>query len=357
MTEILDATSAKPAAQPVSETIGIFYGQLSGLLKAGMPLPHALRTLASEADSTQFREALSRAADAIEDGRSPADAFAAEEQALGGLLGRVTGAAAASGTLPQMLTELSGWTLTQERIHRRISDALTYPAVVLFLASVLCFVMFAFIDRGDWSQFYADMEMQPPAEAGVLRVLRIIFYFGLLALILGLPAISFLSRSRGGVRALRDTFFIYAPAIGSVYRPLALSRFCGSIAVLLKAGTPYHLAVAAAGKLTGFKPYADAGSEAAKLIEAGQDSSEAWSHSRLFPPSLRFVLASATIRGDLPEAFSELGKLYQIEAEGRGRLVALLAPPACLILVGAIVSVFIYSILSPLIHIMQMIGR
>ena len=143
------AEATTPVANPArsvvlpGEIVGVFYGQLSGLLKSGMPLPNALRTLSNEASSGKFRAALERAAAAIDRGSTPEDAFRAEEQELGGVLGRVTAATAATGELPTLLAELSAWTLNQDRIQRKITDALMYPYSVLVLACVLGLVFFS----------------------------------------------------------------------------------------------------------------------------------------------------------------------------------------------------------------------
>ena len=110
MEEQAAAAPVVPAASTplASETLALFYGQLAGLLKAGMPLPQALRTLSAEAGSPRFREALERAATAVENGAPPQAAFAAEEATLGGMLGRVAAASAASGRLAQY--EVRSWT-------------------------------------------------------------------------------------------------------------------------------------------------------------------------------------------------------------------------------------------------------
>lgn len=149
---------------------------------------------------------------------------------------------------------------------------------------------------------------------------------------------------------------IYLPVARSLCRPLALARFCGAVSLLMKSGVSYHTAVAAAGALTGFNPYAKAARETARILEQGQSSGEAWAATPLFPPALRFILRSAEAAGGVPGAFGELAALYQAEAEGRSRIVAVLAPPACMILTGGIVSALLYGILAPLIKVLQAIG-
>jgi len=357
------ATAGLPrgAPCPAGQAVGVFYGQLGGLLKAGMPLPQALRTLAAEAGSARFREALERAAAAIENGVEPDRAFAREEAALGGMLGRVAATTAFSGRLAQMLAELSGWTLAQDRIRRQISDAVAYPYMVLLLAAVVTgIVMYVASYYGvpGLENEFADFGPPPAAfETTITPALAWCVIIGTLALTLCVPLFAILARFSRGVRHAREYLLIYLPVFGAVARPLALSRFCGSVAILLKAGVSYHQAVAAGGELTGFEPYAAAARKAAQVLEAGQPQAEAWSETRLFPASLRFILASAEKRGDIPDAFAELAELYRVEAEGRGRVVAVLAPPACLVGVGLVVAVCISALLGPLVRILSVLDR
>ena len=339
----------------VSASRGILYGQLAGLLKAGMPLPGALRLLAREARSARFRAALERAGAAIEQGVRPEDAFRAEERELGGMLGRVAAATALSGRLPAMLAELSAWTLAQERIRRRIREALAYPLMVLFLTSFLCLGMmyathasgYAYLNQTLAREIDLGGELDPvPSRlTTVMAFAASSFVFLVVAGVFVTRLLAYLS---AGVRRRREKLAVWLPIAGAITRPLALARFCGGVSILMKAGVPYHDAVVAGGLLTGYAPYEEAARRVSAQLAEGMPQEQAWADSRLFPPSLRFVLASGAQRGDLPQAFAELAALYEVEAEGRGRLVALVAPPLCLIGIGVLVGLYLAWLLGPL---------
>ena len=339
-----------------NDVAAMFFGQLSGLLKAGMPLPQALQTLAAEADSPKFRAAINRAAAAIESGMAPEDAFAAEEAALGGMLARVSAASAASGQLAPLLSELSAWTLTQERIRRRMVDALAYPFIVMWLASAICVVLMVAL-------YYTGVDLrneviEVAGDAGDRMLPDISFTIcALIFMVLSiLSLLSLFGRFSLKVKHARERLQLKLPILRAVYRSLALARFCGGVSLLMKAGVPFHSAVAASGELSGSQPYAAAAREAARILESGGSQTKAFSDIRLFPASLRFILASAEQRGDIPGAFAELAQIYEIEAEARGRIIVVLAPPACFIAVGAIISLFVYGVFKPVVEIMYRIG-
>ena len=338
-----------PGTPPASgQTAGIFYGQLSGLLKAGLPLPQALRTLAVEAGRPRFRAALERAAAEIEKGTTPQAAFAAEEAELGSLLARVAAAAVVSGKLPALLAELSAWTLRADRVRRQITEALIYPYAILVLASVMSLVMLTVAQNLFGS---GPEDLFSFTQPLYLIANRYSIAQGIIGVILGLcvagPILSYLARWSPLLRTWRDRLLVYLPVFGAVCRPLALARFCGGTAILLKAGTPYHEAVAAAGSLAG-SAIEKVAERAADDLEGGHANDEAWAGTRLFPPSLRFILASAHARGDVPEAFAELAELYEVEADARSRMVALLAPPVFLLAVGCVIVALLCALVTPL---------
>jgi type II secretory pathway component PulF len=336
-------TSSAPLAaggQLGGGAAGIFYGQLAGVLRAGMPLPRALRTLAQDALGRRFRRSLDRAAERMENGEAPAAAFEEEAAQLGGALARVVAASAGTDKLPALLSDLSRLALTGDRIQRRIADALMYPFSVVFLTSLLN-TSFGTIKyfRGD--TFYNPDDLELYSGHGIL--FSYLFDMALpanvavLVIILVLMLWKALARVSPMLRRLREKAGVVLPMTGAVCRPLALARFCGGVAILLKAGMPYHLAVAAAGPLAGFAPYEKAASRAAEILEAGGSQEEAWD-DHLFSGSFRFLLAAALVRGELPQAFQELSELYAQEAENRGRLLAIMAPPACLIVTGLLLG-------------------
>ena len=358
------AKPAPPTGAMPGQTVGVFYGQLSGLLRAGMPMPRALYTLAQDSDAPAFKAALERAAKAMESGVSAEDAFGAEGRELGGVLGQVVAASAATGKMPALLAELSSWTLSQDRIRRQIVDALIYPYSVLTLASLLCSM---FLVGARVMGLFENTEFEFDSGGGPTEQRFLFPYFstamsqlvigGVLGACLFFPILNGLSKWIGALRRWRESLLVRLPVAGAICRPLALSRLCGAIAILMKAGRPFHEAVAAAGPLTGYAPYAEAAQRAAEQLKAGANQADAFTGARLFPASFRFILASAQQRGDIPEAFAQLSELYQAEAEGRGRIVALLAPPAFLILVGGVIAFALFGILNPLIVVMERIGR
>ena len=355
-------TPLNPAAGALpAQTVGIFYGQLSGLLRAGMPLPNALKTLARDSEAPKFRAALERAAGAMERGESAELAFRGEAGELGGILGQVMAASAATEKLPALLAELSSWTLIQDRIRRQISDALIYPYSVLTLSCIISLVMLAF---GRWAaEMPAEMDLGEPSKLQAFLFPHLpaefaaVFIGAILVACMFFPISRWLSGRHAGLRRWREALLIKLPGFGAVARPLALSRLCGCIAILMKAGRPYHDAVAAAGSLTGFSSYEDAARDAAEKLQSGGMQSDVWTDIRLFPASFRFILNAAQQRGDIPEAYSQLSELYRAEAEARARIVAVVAPPAFLILVGVIVGVMLLSVLGPLVRVLDVMYR
>lgn len=336
-----------------TEYAAMAYSQLAGLLKAGMPLPQALRTLANDARRGRFKAALDRVAAEMDRGTPAEAAFRNEEKALGGMLTRVAASTAASGKLPELLSELAHWTLTQDRIRREIRDALSYPLMVLFFASG---IFLAISLSGICSAATDELDITPAMSVQIAGQTAM----GLSILGVSLPLVALIARLLAscvsGVQRSVEEFCIRMPIFRTVCRPVALTRFCSSVALLMKAGVAYHDAVAAAGALTGFWPFERAAQRAAGLLEKGESQAEAWERIKLFPASLRFMTRCGAERGEIPESFEELARLYEAEALGRARLLSVLVPPFCLLFLGAMAVMMMCSLLWPLISTMERLG-
>lgn len=339
-----------------TEHAAMAYTQLAELLKAGMPLPEALRTLASDAQRGRFRSALDRVAAEMESGVPAGEAFRREEAALGGMLASVASATAATGKLPELLSELSRWTLAQDRIRREIREAFSYPLMVLFLTSAV-FLTIRLFDIGG-SALVRDMDadsMMPIAyvSESIVLILSILGVSFPLLVLFG----KIMAACSSAIRRAIEEFCIHMPIWRAVCRPLALTRFCSSVAILMKAGTSYHESVALAGALSGFWPFEQAAQRAAALLEKGESQASAWERVRLFPASLRFMTRCGAERGEIPQSFEELAKLYETEAEGRTRLIAMLVPPVTLLFLGGMAFLMIGSFIYPLVDLMTRLGK
>jgi type IV pilus assembly protein PilC len=340
----------------MSEHAALAYGQLAELLKAGMPLPDALHTLANDARRGRFQSALDRVAVQMERGMPAEEAFRGEEHALGGMLARVAAATAANGKLPELLSELSRWTLAQDRIRREIREALSYPMMVMFLASGLFLVTSAGL--GDTIDKFDDT-----FDATAMLRIRLFHLLFLVVAWIGL-AIPFLWACSslfagifGRAARLRESLALRMPLIRAVARPVALTRFCSSVALLTKAGVSFHDAVSAAGKLSGFWPYEKEAAAIAKHLASGAAPDTVWNQFWLFPGTVRFMVGVGAQRGTIAQVFEELARLYEIEAQGRARLMALLLPPLCLIGLGALVLSFMALSILPLFYTLQLMFR
>ena len=345
--------------EAMGEHAALAYGQLAELLKAGMPLPDALRTLSEDAQNWKLQASFDRVADEMERGTPAEEAFHGEEPALGGMLTRIAASTAGTGKLPELLHELSRWTLVQDRIRRQIREAVGYPMLVLFLASGLFLVtgwgMGDAVARFNESWDYTDTTTQLWMEFFHLLFLMIA-WTGLL-----IPVLWACSNRYSGVfqrfSRLQESLALRLPLIRSVARPLALSRFCSSVALLTKADVPFHDAVMAAGKLSDFWPYEKEATAIARQLSSGAAPEAVWEKLWLFPGTVRFMIAVGVQRGDMSRAFEQLARLFEIEAEGRGRLVALLLPPICLLALGVLVAVFLALAVLPLYSLLQVMER
>jgi len=347
------------------ERLGMLFGQLAQLLKTGMPLPDALRSVAADTDAPRFKAALTEAAEQIAAGVPADQAFAAQDKVLGSLLVSVAASSSGGSQFPLLLSELSLWETTHTRIWRRLREAFLYPYTVLVLTVLLMLIVdYCFRMQGMWrilddattEMDQAFVRQDGAATTIMTTVVLPIISHALLILLAAVPLLMFAARSQSAIGRIVDACWVRWPVVSTIARPLALGRICGSAAILLRAGVPLHVAFRAAGLTSRSHAYAAACMDAATKIEAGKRTAETCEAGGLFPATFRHILTTSKEHGDLPTAFDELGRLYALEAEGRSRILGTVLPPMCLLFVGVYVGLYVWTLYRPLVQTMQMIG-
>jgi general secretion pathway protein F len=129
--------------RPSGEDVTVFTRDLALLLKAGARINDALDLLSGDIDLGRLRSVVANLRDGVLAGESFAEALARHPTLFPPIYVALVRVGEASGTLDQMLDVLATERIRAEALRRRLTDALRYPAFVLFAATgVLAFFLF-----------------------------------------------------------------------------------------------------------------------------------------------------------------------------------------------------------------------
>lgn len=142
---VAQAKHEKPKTAIGRNEFVLFNQQLASITKAGIPLERGLRELANDVSSRSMRRLVDAIADELEAGVSIEQAFEKRQKHFPPLYGRILKAGVETGRLSEMLTSLNRHLEMATQTRRIIFEAISYPAVILTLASMILTGVFLFI--------------------------------------------------------------------------------------------------------------------------------------------------------------------------------------------------------------------
>ncbi|MCD6364340.1 MAG: type II secretion system F family protein, partial [Planctomycetes bacterium] len=110
--------------------VALFYGQLSDLLSAGVPLMRSLETLCKSIRNPRFVEIIQAVRQEVASGETLADAIARHPRAFTELQAAMIRAGERAGFLEEVLTNLGRFLDRQDELRNKVRGAMIYPMVL-----------------------------------------------------------------------------------------------------------------------------------------------------------------------------------------------------------------------------------
>ncbi len=282
------------------------YHSLGQLLRSGVPLPGALKSLAQTSSGAQ-RRLIQRLNASINAGKTMGEAIGAQRPEVSELEIGIVSACEKSGRLEYGMTQLASYHGAFAAAREGILKKCAYPAFVLHFG-IFLFPLKALIVGG-----------------GIMAYLR--ETFGVLALIYGLVLIGFLLvpllRDIGSNSALIDSLLRFIPRIGKVRRAFATSRFCATYGMQLDAGINVIDALEAAQRASqSGLVRATVRRAIPEVRNGGVQVGPLLAGSGAFPEPMTRAFCVGEQTGELDQELTRLAEEYQAEALTRLETVA-----------------------------------
>ncbi len=349
------AKAEKPKTAIGRNEFVLFNQQLASITKAGIPLERGLRELAGDISSRSMRRLVNAIADELEAGVSIEKAFEKRQKHFPPLYGRILKAGVETGRLSEMLTSLNRHLEMATQTRRIIFEAMTYPAVILVLASIILTGVFMFIIP----QFKSVLEEMTDGGRlpGLTRLFlsmstNVVPFWTVIGLVIAVIVALFvmLSASAAG-RRFKESLLLKIPVIGRVYHSSMLSRLAEGLAIMVAAGSDMPVSLRLSSGATGSDKLTLESEALATQIEQGANILEAGQLCRMIPRLFLYSIQLGTQRNELQDNLYSLGQMYAEQARcGQARLQAVLLP-VMLIGVGCFLAITILAMFLPMISI------
>ena len=334
-----------------ARTLENFTRLLSSLLAAGVPFSRALVILQREAGDPVAKAKWKEIHDLVIDGMSLSDAMARSPETFPKVYVAMVEAGEAGGFLDVVLAQIADFQAREKDLKGKVVAAMTYPAVLLLLASgVLVFVLVFFIPRFQliFKGFNAELPLLTQLIIDASTAVR---SYGLF--IAAAAAFAFFSlrswfRSAAGRRAW-EGFVLRVPQVGPLLAQFAMARFCRMLGTLLGAGVPMINALNVARRSIGNQILIDAVSDSIDRVKEGKPLGASLARNReLFPGAIIEMISVAEESGRLDGELLRIANVTEGDLDRHLKTVVALVEPLMLFLIATFIGTIFIGMVYPI---------
>ena len=322
--------------------------QLSAFLRAGIPILDAIRTIGEENDSAAVRRVLDVVGEDLRSGLTLSAAIDRHPHDFPDWYRGILRSAELTGKLDTVLDQLSAYIERDVEARRKITSALTYPAVV-FLMSIGTIVVLSVFVLPKFEEFFASLDAELPLPTRVLLASTRFLgsWWWLIVAVLAALAVAALvaSRTRPGRYALHR-IQLTIPVVGEAIRYAKIERFTRLLASMVQAGVPLPTALGVAtGSLKNLVfERGLAGARDAML--RGEGLAAPIAATRLFPGIAAQMIRVGEDTGTLDSQLEVAASFYERELDYKVARVTSIIEPVVITVMGGVVGFVAIALVS-----------
>jgi general secretion pathway protein F len=343
-------------SRPRAEDVTVFTRDLALLLKAGARIDDALDLLAVDIDVGRLRPVVAQIRGRVLAGESLSEALIHHPTLFPPMYVALVRVGETSGALDHVLDVLGSERSRGEAMRRKVTDALRYPAFVLFAAcAVLSFFLLFVLPHfaAVLKDFNAkldpivatlfDLSTFVRAHIEVIEVTIVV-----------LIVCGWLVFRRAKVRARILGLVTRLPLLNSVAHLNRTALFCRNLGILLGSGVPLTMSLRILVDMLGTSDNA-IWSKAVDRVRHGGKLSDALADTTLLPAMAIRMLRIGEETGKLPELSANVADFYEAKLQRSLDRVVGITGPAAIIIISAIVGGLIVSVMTALLSVTQII--
>ena len=331
-----------------TSTLARFTKQMAVLLGAGMPLHEALDTLSEHSIDNITTYVAPKLFRKVTHGHKLSHGMAGYPRVFPTTYIALVRVAEETGGLQQVMESLSEWLETQDKIQRYVKKALTYPAFVVVLVTVMTLVLFQTVIPEILKtvvELGADLPLPTKLLMAIVAVVKqpIFWILAILAIIGSV----FYIRTPQGTRNL-TLFFQVIPVTGPILAYGGGCRYANTLAMLLESGVDIIRSCIIAAEASG-NPLIKADSQrVVRDLREGRALSESLEFSPHYPPLLVDMAKVGDETGEMATILHQSKGLLEEETMHRLDLFINLLEPVVLAGVSIMVGCVLVAILLPM---------
>jgi type IV pilus assembly protein PilC len=335
-----------------------FIRQLSVLVGAGMPLVRSLDLLARQERNPAWQSVMVSLADAIRAGGALSDGLQRHPKIFDRLCVGMIKAGEAGGRLDVVLERLAHHLEKTGRTKARVLSAMTYPAVIMVVATGIVAGLMAFVVPR-FEKIFTGMLKGAPLPAltqgvlGASRLLQEHWLYALGAAALAGGGVRWLLRTEVNARAF-DRLLLRLPVLGGLLLKTSVARFSRTLGTMLASGVPILQALQLTRDACGNRVVAQDIDRVRRQVREGESVARPLAATGIFPPVVAGMIEVGEETGTLPAMLARIADLYDEEVDNAVAGLTSLLEPVMIVIMAVVVGTIVIALFLPIIRIIQL---
>lgn len=336
----------------------VFTRHLAAMIKAGLSLDRALRTLAAQSRNPGFRQILFEIEEDVRKGQTFSASLERYPDVFSDFFVNMIRVGETSGNLDNVLRGMASQMEKDYELRSRVRGAMIYPLIVVSLMVALGALMMVMVVPKLASVFEEVKVELPWTTKTIIAISKFLSSYSILALfllILGVVLFRILLRTRAGKQIIA-WIILNMPVFSGLSKEINSARFARNLSILTEAGIPIMLALQIVARTMTNYFFKESLMISAAQIQKGEPLNKILQNfGGLYPPLVIQMLEVGETTGSLSDILKELAEFYESEVNNATKNISSIIEPALMIIVGAAVGFFAISIIQPIYGIMSSI--
>ena len=298
-----------------TKDIAIFSRQLATMMKAGVPMVQAFDIVGQGHSNPSMGKLIMLIKADVEAGGTLASALSQHPVYFDDLFVSLVDAGEQSGALETLLDKVATYKEKTEALKTKIKKAMTYPMMVLIVATVVSAILLIFVVPTFAEMFEGFGAELPAFTLFVVHLSDVLveniwlFIGGIIAIIAAFKQAKVRSK---GFRDFLDKLILKVPGFGLLTTNSAIARFARTLSTMFAAGVPLVEAMSSVAGAAGNSVYSKAILQVKDDISAGTTLQASLSQNKdLFPNMLIQMVGIGEESGALDEMLDKVADYYE----------------------------------------------
>ena len=204
---------------------------------------------------------------------------------------------------------------------------------------------------------FKDLNTELPGSTKVIifisDFLTAHWFLALLIMLAFIAGIYSILKTASG-RRVRDKIIIKLPLVGDLVREANSARVARTMSSLLLAGVPVAECIQITRGIVSNYYHKQVLDEAAKVVEKGENISGVFmKNPELYPTFVGEMMSVGEETGNMAAMLLEVAIFYETDVEERTKDLSTIIEPVLMVIIGAAVGFFAYSMVTPIYSVMN----